>query len=75
MAGPRMHITIPRIAANPGLPFRLGALASGGHTIMTLHLEVSFCVTDISITERGKLKNDTGDEWRTFGQSQRVATD
>jgi hypothetical protein len=60
---------------NPGLPFRLGALAPGGHTTMTLHLEVPFCVTDISITEQGKLKNDTGDEWRTFGQSQRVATD
>ena len=60
---------------NPGLPFRLGALAPGGHTTMTLHLEVPFCVTDISLTERGKLKNGTGDEWKTFGESQRVETD
>ncbi len=60
---------------NPGVPFRLGALAPGGHTTMTLHLEAPFCVTDISITERGKLKNDTGDEWQTFRRSQRIMTD
>jgi len=60
---------------NPGLPFRLGALASGGHATMTLHLEVAFCVTDISITERGNSKTTPAMNGEHSASHRGLATD
>ncbi|MGI8773208.1 MAG: hypothetical protein ACR2JE_17435 [Acidobacteriaceae bacterium] len=60
---------------NPGLPLRLGALAPGGHTAMVLHLEIPSCVTEVSITERGKLKTAASDDWQKFRLRQRADSD
>ena len=45
----------------PRVPWSIGALAPGGHAVVTVHLDVPSCVTTFSVTLRGRLKSDSSD--------------